>query len=168
MKRCAALCRARPVSLARFDADFETIVSCQFVSREDLEPRFAFWDEVGLALKRILSELQDLAPDLQTYLHGMAAELRDAEDALNDLGILYITAIVTRVLVGNISRLSFLLGYSLVLLLAFGTVDRQDILPDLGIPIMFGTVAWTIMTLRELVRTIKRFYRDSATYWHIP
>jgi hypothetical protein len=94
------------------------------------------------------------------HLSQIFASLKGIEDALNAVGMQFITMVITQVLVETIVGFAVLLGASLVAVLLFGTVPISTLCPPLANAITVALLCWTLLTLLQLVRHTRDIYRD--------
>jgi len=98
--------------------------------------------------------------ELKWHCRRILSTLQRAEHALDRLNYQAVGAITVRLEIEAIAKLSFLLGMSLLLVLAFGTIDRQDVFPDMDLPIILASLAWLMLTLIELALQVRQRYVD--------
>jgi uncharacterized integral membrane protein len=102
------------------------------------------------------------------YFMRIAFTVSNIKEILRKFLIQYLRLRGTRFIVEATAKVSVFLGASLILLLAFGTIDRQDVFPELRLPIIFAIATWLMITLFELIEYTRRFYRNFQEPWEFP
>jgi hypothetical protein len=99
-------------------------------------------------------------PEL-VYQRQVLVTLAIAEDALNQLNIQRIGAVVSILLVRAILRIALVLAASLLLLFTFGIKDLKGIVPDLSVPVLFALSAWVLVTLLDVAERARFIYSSA-------
>lgn len=99
------------------------------------------------------------------YLHQLCWNLKNIEEDLSKLKVQHVSFKAMPYEFLAVPKMLFLIGASLLLLLSFGIVDIQDILPDLRLPLIFSTVAWLIMVLIELHSEMRYLLKNFIESW---
>lgn len=176
IKRLTDIYLSRPDELNMLDKDLDLIVrSLEHLKMKDLPIDFSkeydgpSWEEMTGFVKKWQDLRKQMPPAFSWYSRQIALVLYNIEDIFNRLNIQYLNmGVIVRFMAYAIAKISWLLATSLVLLLVFGTIDRQGVFPELRLPIIFATVTWLLITISELVEHTRRLYRDLAMPWEFP
>jgi hypothetical protein len=120
------------------------------------------WERWVQELLKADDKLRDEAPDLSEtlYRRQVLLSMAKAEDALNRLQMQELRAVVSALIVRVIVKVALLLGVSLLLLLGFGTTVTASGWPDWSLPVLFALLAWVLVTLLEMMRRARFYYRS--------
>jgi hypothetical protein len=170
MRRLVHLAMDRPDALAILDDDLALVIrSFAYLRMEHLPIQSQDWVETTSGVMEKWLKLNEKMPRaIQLYFEQIILVLSNIEDSTSRLGVQLIHVVIMRLTVDAIAKLSLLLGTSLILLLAFGTIDRQGVFPELRLPTVFAIVIWLLIALYELLAMTRRLYRDFQGQWEIP
>ncbi|OUL21670.1 hypothetical protein [Nostoc sp. 106C] len=126
----------------------------------------------ALSLSRLLENFRNKSSQVQqqcslsTHLHlqQILLVINNMEEILERFSRLYNRILEVSRFILAITKLSFLLGVSLLFLLLFGIVDVQRKFPDLSLPVIFSLAIWVLIALMELVIDTWFLYKNLYAY----
>jgi hypothetical protein len=130
-------------------------------------------DEQATILENLLANFkqlwaenqQQLSLSARLQLQQILLVLNNMKEIIDGFIALYDRILEIGRFVWAITRLSFLLGLSLIFLLLFGIVELQDKFPDLSFPIMTTLAVWVLIALLELVGDTWFIYKNLHGPW---
>lgn len=117
---------------------------------------------------QLTSEISDVSEKMHgnigipeiVYQRQAIVTLAIAEDALNQVTIQRVGAVVSILLVRSIVRIALVLAASL-LLFTFGIKDLKGIVPDLSVPVLFTLSAGVLVTLLDVAERACFIYNSA-------
>lgn len=163
----------RPDELKAFDNDLVQIIDSFTFMRMK---HFPIWASQYNASSNIVLDFiskscglkERLPRSARLHLQHILLVLDNIAEIVETFSELYIGIQLMSRTVVAITKLSFLLGTSLVLLLVLGIVDLQKTFPGIGLSIVITLMTWLLVVLLELAVDTWRLYRDLRQPWNHP
>ena len=170
IEQLICLAQTLPVELGMFDETLVEVIDYLVpLQMKDFPIRSSVVNtEQAIILENLLASFKQLWTEEQhilplvarLHLQQILLVLNNMKEIIDGFLILYDRILEIGRFVVAISRLSFLLGLSLLFLLLFGIVELQDKFPDLSLPIMVTLAVWVLIALLELVRDTWFIYKN--------
>jgi hypothetical protein len=126
----------------------------------------AILEKLLTSFKQLWVEKQQvLSFNARLHLQQSLLVLNNMKEIIDGFLILHNHILEIGRFVVSVSRLSFLLGLSLLFLLLFGIVEVQDKFPDLSFPVMTTLAIWILIALLELVGDTWFIYKNLHGPW---
>jgi hypothetical protein len=133
---------------------------------KDMPQEYNVWENEGSGIvEEIVERLRKNDGEKAVYYHHLLSTLLRMETSMDNINVFQIGHYILLFHFKSLLPLIFLLGLSLLLLLAFGTLDVKGVLPDLALPVAASFLCWLFLALLDLVFHIESVVRNFEESW---
>lgn len=161
-----------PARLDLQDSFLEALKSLSYATLADIA---SFNPPNWEGLETLVNDAFDLCEDSnalntqeEIFIHRVTSTALSVEESYNRLGFARIGYIVTKVEFKAVPKFVVLLIISLLFLILFGSIDVQDIFPDLRSPMVVTFFMGFVLVVVELLTDLNRSVRTFQEVWPEP
>lgn len=137
-----------------------------FLRLEDMPQKYDVWEnECPTVLEELFTRRSISSPSTKLFYDHLLSTMLRVETSMNRIGVSFIGHKILIVQFKSIIPLMFLLALSLLLLLLFGTVDVQEVIPNLTLPTAIAFLCWLFFALIDLLFEVEMLVRNFEESW---